>query len=357
MTYAVVLAGGKGERFWPRSRATRPKQLLTLVGKRNLLEGTLERIRPLAGRKQCLVVTGKDLTGVILKACKGLTKSQFLSEPWGMNTAPAVGLAASYLAHEDPTAMMIVLPADHHIPEQKKFIETLKTAVSLAERDLLVTIGITPLRPETGYGYIQLGEGIFKRNGITAHKVQSFKEKPDRQTAERFLAAGNYLWNGGIFVWKAKTILEAIGEFLPGLATGLKGLEDQWGTKQEAQAIAKAYRKAEKISIDFGVMEKAHHVACVRGEFSWDDLGSWHALKHLAQRDPQGNITQGEVLALDSQGCTLISDHGLLAVLGVSDLIVVRTHDATLVANKRQAQRVREIVQALSKQRKYKKYV
>jgi len=357
MIYAVILAGGKGERFWPRSRATRPKQLLTLVGKRNLLEATLERIRPLAGRKQCLVVTGKDLSGLILKACKRLSRSQILAEPCGMNTAPAVGLAAAYLAGKDPKAMMIVLPADHHIPEEGPFIDTLKVALSLAERDLLVTIGISPQRPETGYGYIQLGEGIFKRNGITAHKVQSFKEKPDHETAQRFLAAGNYLWNGGIFVWKAQAILDAIGELLPGLAEGLAQVQGHWGKPSQAQAIAKAYRKAEKISIDYGVMEKAHQVACVRGEFSWDDVGSWHAMERLALRDIQGNIIQGEVVTLDTHGSTLISDHGLVATLGIHDLIVVRTQDATLVANKQDAQRVKEIVQALGLNKRYKKYV
>lgn len=357
MTYAVILAGGKGERFWPRSRTTRPKQLLTLVGKRNLLEATLERIRPLAGRKQCLVVTGKDLSGPILKACKRLSRSQILAEPFGMNTAPAVGLAASYLASKDSKAMMIVLPADHHIPEEGKFLEALKVALSLAERDLLVTIGITPQRPETGYGYIQLGEGIFKRNGITAHKVQSFKEKPDYETAQRFLAAGNYLWNGGIFVWKVQTILDAIREFLPGLASGLAQVQVQWGKPGEAQAIAKAYRKAEKISIDYGVMEKAHQAACVRGEFSWDDVGSWHAMERLALSDIQGNISQGDVISLDTTGSTLISDQGLVATLGISDLIVVRTPDATLVARKQDAQRVREIVQALGLNKKFKKYL
>jgi mannose-1-phosphate guanylyltransferase len=357
MTYAVILAGGKGERFWPRSRATRPKQLLTLVGKRNLLEATRERIRPLAGRKQCLVVTGKDLAGPILKATKGLTRSQVLAEPWGMNTAPAVGLAASYLSTKDPKAVMIVLPADHHIPEVEKFIETLKVALTLAERDLLVTIGITPQRPETGYGYIQLGEGIFKRNGITAHKVQSFKEKPDYETAQRFLAAGNYLWNGGIFVWKAQTILDAIGEFLPGLGSGLAQIQGHWGKSSQAQAIARAYRKAEKISIDYGVMEKAHPVACVKGEFAWDDVGSWHAMERLALSDIQGNIIQGDVVTLDTRNATLISDQGLVATLGIRDLIVVRTQDATLVANKQDAQRVREIVQALGLSKRYKKYV
>ncbi len=352
--HVVILAGGRGERFWPQSREKRPKQLLSLTGGKSMLEETIARIEPLAPASNQWIVTSADLVALIKRL--GVRSAHLVGEPAGRNTAPAIAAAAAEIAKLDPDATMMVLPSDHHIADVPAFRKALETAVNLARRGYLVTIGIAPDRPETGYGYIERGE-IMPGCEVPCFAVKSFREKPDRLTAERFISSGYFFWNGGIFVWQAKTILEQIRTLMPGLHQRLTAWQLQGGLAAGKRAFASFYDPIEKISIDYGVMEKAGKVAVVKGDFGWDDLGSWEAIERFSQRDSQGNVAVGEVLAIDSTGSIVVCDKGLAAVLGVRDLIVVRSGNAVLVAHRSQAQQIRKLLEEMRQRASTKKYL
>ena len=335
-----------------------PKHLLDIKGERTIIRETVDRIRPLVPPERTLIVTGRSHAAELIRQLPEIPAENILIEPVGRNTAPCIGLAALHIQKRVPDAVMLVLPSDHRIGDENAFRRVMAAAGRAASRgDALITIGIRPTGPETGYGYIEQGNLFATGEGEKIYRVRSIREKPPLEQAREFLRQGRFLWNSGMFVWKASTILKAIDRFLPELHEGLLQIREALGTEREEEIVGEVYSAQKAVSIDYGVMEKAHHVACVKGEFSWDDVGSWHAMERLALADIQGNIIQGDVVTLDTQGSTLISDHGLVAALGIRDLIVVRTQDATLVANKQDAQRVREIVQALDLNKRYKKYV
>ena len=352
--YAVVLAGGRGERFWPKSRSNMPKQLLTLTGQSSMLAETLNRVGSLVPVERQWVVTGEDLVKSIEKI--GIVGPKLIGEPTGRNTAPAIAVAAAEIAKENPEAVMMVLPSDHFIKDVPKFRQALEQGAILARLGYLVTIGITPDRPETGYGYIERGE-MLPDCSIPCFVVKSFREKPDYLTANNFLKSGYFYWNGGIFVWKAKTILEQIEKHLPELYKKLKAWQKAGGLSAGQEIFAEFYREVEKTSIDYGVMEKAEKVVVIKGDFGWDDLGSWEAVERFHPRDQHQNVLVGNCLAIESQNNLVYSDDGMVAALGLKDIIIVQSQGAVLVCHRSKVQEVRKVIEELKKQPNGKKYL
>lgn len=354
--HAVILAGGRGERFWPRSRAARPKQLQALTGGKTMIEETLARISPLSPASRQWIITSEDLVPAI-RALVG-SEPQVIGEPAGRNTAPAIALAASEIAKRDPQAVMLVLPSDHHISDSGRFRQVLQKATGLAQEGYLVTIGLVPERPETGYGYIERGQEIAPE----CFRVKRFREKPDAATAAAFVASGNFFWNGGIFIWKAAVILEHLARHLPSLHQATVSWQQRGGLDAGPEELKRYFVPLEKISIDYGVMEKASQeaggpgVAVVRGDFGWDDLGSWEAAGRYYPADTAGNRAAGMALAVDAADNIVVCDEGLVALLGVNDLVVVRSGNAVMVCRRDRVQEVRRLVEELAR-RNMKEYL
>jgi len=347
--YPVIIAGGSGTRFWPLSRARRPKQFLPLVSGRTLLADTAARLQGLAPLSRTLVVCGKRHAPAVRAFLRKLPARNVLVEPVARNTAPAIGLASIEIARRDPEGVLVVLPSDHHVGDPARFREVLSTAVEVARSGALVTIGLSPTRPETGYGYIQVGESLGGHSG--ARKVRRFVEKPDGPTAEHYVQSGEYLWNGGIFVFRARTMLDAIREHLPELANGLERI------RKAVSALGKVFPTLPAISIDYAVMEKARNIAVLPGDFGWSDVGSFAAIEEVRPRDAQGNVASGKLpLLVDCEGCVVLGRDRPLAVVGMKDVVVVDAGDAVLVVPKGRSQDVRKLVEAL-RERKLSRYL
>jgi mannose-1-phosphate guanylyltransferase len=353
-TYAVIMAGGSGTRFWPLSRATRPKQLLALGGGDvSLLRATRERIASLIDAEHTLVVTSETLAEQIRAELPELPPENVLLEPIGRNTAPCVGWAASVVARKEPDAVLAVLAADHHIGDSAGFLRVIGRAVDAARSGDMVTVGVRPTRPETGYGYVELGEELAP--GV--QRARRFVEKPDEMRARQFLAAGRFLWNSGMFFFRADELLSMVRQHLPGLGDMLRQY-DEAATRGEEQSLVKAtYAAMPDISIDHGVMEKAARVAVVPGDFGWSDVGSWTSAWELAPHDDAENAVFGDVVAIDTRGSYLRATAGkVVAVVGLEDVVVVDTDDALLVMPRSRAQDVRAVVNTLKSQQR-KKYL
>lgn len=355
--YAVIMAGGKGTRFWPRSREKRPKQLLNIVGRRSMLQQTIARIANLLPVENVLVVAGEAHGEELHKQLAELPAENIFLEPVGRNTAACIGLAALLVQHRDPSAIMVVLPADHLIADEDLFLSTLRAAVAMARKQpALITLGIRPVSPETGYGYIEAGDQVHKVQEHRFYKVTSFHEKPDAERAKDYLEKNNFFWNSGIFVWQAEAILAEMKNYLPGLYTDLHRLKPFLDTDGLDQEINQIYPELESISIDYGVMEKADNVLMIPADFSWNDLGSWASMAQIWPRDEQSNAHQGEIMAMESRGNVVFAQQKLCVLLGVDDLIVVDTEDALLVCPVNRAQDIGKILDAM-KQRGMEGYL
>lgn len=342
--YAVIMAGGAGTRFWPMSRRERPKQFLPLgPGKETLLRETAERAWSLTTPERTLVVTSEALGDMVAEELPELPAGNILREPVGRNTAPCVGWAATHVQRRSKEAVMAVLPADHYVRNTEAFLQTLERCFEAASHGDLVTVGIRPTRPETGYGYVEVGPELSP--GV--HRARRFVEKPNRQRAEQFLASGNFLWNSGMFFFQAQRILDEITLHLPGLGEQLAQYAGK-SPSDESALVASTYASLPSISIDHGVMEKGGDVSVVPADFEWSDLGSWTSVWELAARDANNNALPESALALDTHGVYARTVDGkLIALLGVNDLIIVDTEDALMIAPRERSQEVRKLVQAL----------
>lgn len=342
--HPVIMAGGSGTRFWPLSRKARPKQFLPLASKNPLITDTVTRLKGLASVKDTLVVCGPLHAKQAAKLVKGLPKKNLLVEPVARNTAPAIALAAAHVAAKDPEGVLVVLPSDHHVADVKGFQKTLAEAARVAERGHLVTLGITPHRPETGYGYIQVGEPL--ESG--GRRVKAFREKPDVKTAEGYLASGEYLWNAGIFLFRADVILEAFAQHMPEMSKGLEALRAAVGKRTFSSVLKRVFPKLPSVSIDYGVMEKAGNLAVLPGDFGWSDVGSFAAIPEVRPTDAQGNVVSGDqAVVVECSGCVVLADKRPLTVVGLKDMVVVDSGDAVLVVPRDQSQEVRKVVEAL----------
>ncbi len=339
-TFAVILAGGVGSRFWPLSRELEPKQFLNLHGKKTLLQQTIERVIPLVSGRGIYIISNQQYKFQIQKQISeySIPDGHVILEPQGKNTAPAIGLAAEYLSLKNPEATMIVLPADHYIANNNKLLTYLQYAQRLAQKDYLVTIGITPDMPHTGYGYIKANLKS-KDSGVYAYYVEKFAEKPNKKQAEKYLKAKCYFWNSGMFIWKAKVILGQIQKFLPELYKILQTINFSKGIDP---AI---WNKIKPISIDYGVLERSKEVVVIQGNgLGWNDLGSWAALSNIHPKDAAGNIMQGDCIDIKSKNITVLGSNRLIATIGLNDLILVDTDDALLVCNRNRTEEVKSIV-------------
>ncbi|GIX46333.1 MAG: mannose-1-phosphate guanylyltransferase [Candidatus Tectimicrobiota bacterium] len=346
--YATILAGGSGTRFWPQSRATRPKQFLVLQGKRSLLQATADRIAPLCPPERTVVVTADALCATTRAQLPQLPPENVLGEPQGRNTAAAVGLAALHLLARDAAAIMAVFPADHVIADAAALCQSVQQAAAVAQQHgLLMTLGVAPTYAATGYGYIEVGPLLATPGVPRAHRVTRFVEKPDAETAARLLASGRYLWNSGIFVWQAATIAEALATHLPKLWQGLQAYVAAARQGESAAELAARYRQLPSLSIDQGVLERSARVGVVPVRFGWSDVGSWRALGELYPPDAEGNVVVGQHVGHDSSGLIVYSPDRLVATIGVRDLIVVHAGDVVLVCPKDRDQEVRQLVEAL----------
>ncbi len=359
MIYGVVLAGGKGERFWPLSRSERPKQFLKLTSDKMMLVETMDRVLPIIPTENFRIVTSRSMETFILNNVDILDKSQIISEPVGRNTCVAIGLAAVHLRHNDPEAIMVVLSADHLIRPEEKLQQIIKEGCDIAkEKDCLITIGIVPTRPETGYGYIKLGSSFEHVGNYKTFQVAAFAEKPKAPVAYEYYYSQQYLWNSGMFIWSADSILKAIKKFQPEFAEELEKYAEHIGTDTEISAREELFKKAVSISIDFAVLEYAENVLTIKADIIWDDIGGWNALPRYKDLTRDNNVIVGESLLLDSFETIVYNEaDGIIACLGVSDLVIVRTDNITMVAHKTEVGRVKEILAELGKNDSTKKYL
>jgi mannose-1-phosphate guanylyltransferase len=360
--YPVILAGGRGTRFWPLSRKKRAKQLLALDGKQTMIQQTVARLLPLAAAKKFWIITNDDLQLAIAKQVPNVPKTQILAEPAARNTAPAIGLAAFLLLRENPDAVIGMFPSDHVIADEKRYRETLERGIEVASAGPnIVVLGIRPNRAETGYGYIEAGE-LFQGDAL---HVRRFTEKPNAETAAEFVAAGNYFWNSGMFLWSAQTLADALKEHLPKTAALLEEIAASYGMRKFAATFKRLYPKCENISVDYAVLEprsaKGEHagnIFCLPADFGWNDLGSWTALhEHHTNKStpPEGNLVASSgVFLLNARGNYVHAPGKFVAAVGVSDLVVVETPDALLITTRQHAQDVGKVVKYLDEKKMHK---
>ncbi len=345
--FIVIIAGGKGERFWPQSRAARPKHLLPIVGTNPLLTQTIDRVKPLAPAKNIFVITSAVQEKAVRAVCKGIPAANIIAEPVGRDTAAAVGLAAAIVAERDPQGVFAVLPADHVIHDSKAYEADLAAAFAAAEAaEVMVTIGIKPTEPATGFGYIQRAAKWKSFNRRPVFNVQRFVEKPKKEVAESYLASGDYLWNAGMFVWSVPVVEKALVQHAPELAIALQPIRAALAQKRPlAGVLKKVYPTLPKISVDYALLEKSTNVVVLPSSFDWDDVGAWPAVAKHFKPDAAGNVSRGLAVVEQGRNNIVFSEGGhLVTLLGVDDLIVVQTADATLVCPKSKAQDIKALL-------------
>jgi mannose-1-phosphate guanylyltransferase len=352
MLHAMIMAGGGGTRFWPRSRQRRPKQFLTLNGDRSLLQQAMDRVEALAPPERSWIITSEEYRDETSRQIPSLPAERVVGEPCRRDTAPCIGLGAALIARQDPTAVMLVTPADHVIEPVQEFRRTVQVAAQMAEEhpSALITFGIPPTYPATGYGYIHRGPQVAQRQAVSVFHVEEFKEKPDAETAEGYVVSGQYFWNSGIFVWKAATVLEALREQRPKIYQAVQRIAEAWDSPRRAAVLRQEYEGVEAKSIDYAVMEHAKDVLVVQAPYRWDDVGSWLALERMNPQDAHGNTVLGMHCGLNTNNCVIVADTGhIVATIGVDNLLIVQDGDATLVANRREEGTVKQLVDLLKK--------
>ena len=345
-TTALIMAGGRGERFWPKSRKNLPKQFLSLTDDgRTMIQLTVDRILPLVDMEDIYIATNKDYKGLVKEQLPGIPDENILCEPVGRNTAPCIGLGAIHILRKYEDAVMMVLPSDSLIKDGDRYRELIKDAFEIAsEGNNLVTMGIRPNYPETGYGYIKYMKDQPRMSGF---KVDKFVEKPSLELAKEYLATGSYLWNAGMFVWKLSTIIELFEIHLPEMLKGLFDISRAIGTEDEDKVLQEVFPTLQSISIDYGIMEKAGSIYTIPGDFGWDDVGSWLAVERIKETDENNNVVDGNVITINTKHCIIQAQDKLIAAVGLKDIVVVDTEDATLICDKSSTADIKKVLEEL----------
>jgi mannose-1-phosphate guanylyltransferase len=339
------MAGGVGSRFWPRSTRTNPKQLLKIFGENTMIQDTVSRLKGLVSNENIFIITNKLQSMKIKEQLPQLPEENVVAEPFGKNTAPCIGLASVLIKRRDPDSVMVILPADHLIKDDEEFRNTIISAADFANRSGgLVTFGIMPDRPETGYGYIQFKEELVEDN---VHEVNTFAEKPNLDTAKRFVSSGDFLWNSGMFIWRTDVILKAISDFMPELYRGLLQIEQACDTDAYEETLSTVYGRLTKISIDYGIMEKANNVFVIPCDFGWSDVGGWETVYQLSPKDEFGNVASGDVYLYDTKNSYVYSERDFTAVIGIEDAIIINNNNTLLVCKRENSQDVKQVVDYL----------
>jgi|SRR6516165_3776854 len=350
MLHALIMAGGGGTRFWPRSRQNRPKQFLTLAADRSLLQQAVDRIEAAVPPERTWIITGESYGAETARQLPNLPASRIIGEPCGRDTAACIGLGAALIARQEPEAVMLVTPADHVIEPVQEFRRAIHVAEQTAQENpnALITFGIPPTNPATGYGYIQRGPEIATRQGVGVYRVLAFREKPNRQTAEQLVASGQYYWNSGIFVWKSRTILQNLREHRPHLHAAILRIADAWATPLQEKVLRAEFEQLERISIDFAVMERARDALVLEAPFRWDDVGSWLALDRMNPQDAEGNTVLARHCGLKTKNCIIVGESDrLVATVGVDNLLIIQDGNAILVADRRDEGTIKQLVELL----------
>ncbi len=353
---ALIMAGGKGERFWPRSRANRPKQFIDICGcGKTMIQMTVDRILPMVKMEDIYIATNEGYKTLVQEQLPEIPKENILCEPVGRNTAPCIGLGAVYMLHKNEDTVMMVMPSDHLMRYEDIYRDVLRQAVEIAEEgNNIVTIGITPDCPETGYGYIKKNEAVRKGN---AYAVERFVEKPDRETAIAYLESGEYLWNGGIFIWKASTVMHAMQKFMPDIYEGLQKIGAGIGTPDEMEILRETFTAMRSESVDYGIMEKADDIYVLPGQFGWDDVGSWLAVERLKDADADKNVFSGNVVGVSTKNCIIEANDKLIAAVGLDGIVVVDTEDAILIGDKLHITEVKSVLAMLNEKKDGEKWL
>lgn len=351
--YCLIMAGGSGTRFWPKSRKAKPKQYLTMFGNESLIQATISRFAPFIPESNTYIVSNKGQQTVLEEQTARLPKENLIYEPVGKNTLPAIGLAALFIAQKDPEGLMIVSPADHLIKNDELFQACIGSAAKIAEeKDGIVTIGITPNAPATGYGYIEIANEIIIGQTIKSFAVNRFVEKPNLETAKSYIASGKFFWNAGIFVFRISVFIEALKKYAPGLHADLLKIAEAIGAANYEEVLDKIYNQVDSISIDYGIMEKADNVFLVQGDFVWNDLGSWEEVyKYDPQKDENQNTSSGEAIFVNSRNSYVSAPNSLVAVVGLDDVIVVQEGDTILVCKRSQSEDIKTVVGEIAKRK------
>lgn len=344
---ALIMAGGVGERFWPKSRTTWPKQFLSLSSNgKTMIQNTVERLIPLIPPEDIFISTNTQYKELVKKQLPDIPDSNIICEPLKKNTAPCIGLSAAYMKKKYSDALMIVLPSDHIIKNNEIFIDSLSEACNIAEEsDRIVTIGIQPNYPETGYGYIHFNPDMRMRRGFA---VKSFVEKPTLEIAKEYLDSGEYYWNSGMFIWKLSTIMESFHKYMPELHTGLIKIYSDLGTENEHSTLRNIFSNFKAVSIDYGILEKAKSIFVIPGNFGWDDVGSWLAIDRLREHDENGNTISEDVICIDTHNCFFETDSRLIAAIGIENLVVSDSKDALLICSKDKTNEIKKILDQMS---------
>lgn len=350
--YCLIMAGGSGTRFWPRSLVKKPKQYLSLFGDQSLIQETVQRFARFIPEESIYVVSAKSQQTVLEEQTGNLPKENLIYEPFGKNTLPAIGLAALFIAEKDPDGIMVVSPSDHLIQNDELFRQTIESAAKIAEeKDGIVTIGITPKFPATGYGYVKTAAEVKIGQTIKSFEVNKFVEKPNLEVATGYLKSGGFFWNSGIFIFKVSVFLNSVQNYAPKLYADLLRIKEHIGAVDYEEALARIYGEVESISVDYGILEKADNVFLVQGDFIWNDLGSWEEVYKYDYKDENGNAATGESILLDTKNSYVYAPNSLVAVVGMDDVIVVQEGDTILVCKRDRAEDIKGVVEEIKKRK------